>query len=164
MVVRAAGPADLDAIGSVLRAAYPALLAGAYDAATLRAALPFMTRPNPALLTHGRYHVALRGDDVVGCGGWTAERPGSPEVVPGLGYLRHFATRPDVARRGVGRAVLAACERQARAAGVDRLECWSVLNARTFYERAGFTVVAERQLVMGPVPFPILVMTRALRP
>lgn len=53
LVVRVARPADAAAVGALLRAAYSALLAGAYDAALLERALPWMAEPNPALLHCG---------------------------------------------------------------------------------------------------------------
>src|SRR4051812_50213023 len=93
-------------------------MATAYAPELLARALPLMVRPNPALLASGTYHVAeTDGGAVVGCGGWTRERPGTREVQPGLAHIRHFATRAESAGRGVGRAVYRRREAQAVAAG-----------------------------------------------
>lgn len=163
VLVRPAVPADHGAVGAVLQGAYPFHLARAYGAETLKAALPFMVRANPGLLASGTYHVAeLSNGEVVGCGGWTREQPGSGTGMAGLGHLRHFAVKPGCGRRGIGRAVLARCEDQAAAEGIEVFECWSVLSARRFYERAGFAVVEPRDLVMGAVTLPILVLRRTL--
>lgn len=163
VLVRPAVPADNRAVGAVLQEAYPFHLARAYGAETLKAALPFMVRANPGLLASGTYHIAeLAGGEVVGCGGWTREQPGAGTVVAGLGHLRHFGVKPDFGRRGIGRAILARCEEQAAAEGIDTVECWSVLGARRFYERAGFAVVEARDLVMGAVTLPVLVLRRTL--
>lgn len=45
---------------------------------------------------------------------------------------------PDVARQGVGRALLDALHREAAARGLGRLLVDSSLNARPFYEQAGY--------------------------
>jgi GNAT superfamily N-acetyltransferase len=105
--LRVAGPADAEAVTALLAASYPALLAAAYTADVLAATLPLMTKANPRLLASGTYYVAeADGGSLAGCGGWTAEMPGSGEVVPGVGHIRHFATHPQWTRRGVASAML----------------------------------------------------------
>lgn len=150
--VRPATPDDAGAVSAVLAASYPVLLAPAYDPDLLARVLPVMTRANPRLLACGTFHVAeIEGLGVVGCGGWTRERPDDPRapIDPALGHLRHFGTRPEVLRRGVGRAIFARCAAEARAAGVGRFECWSTLVARSFYESLGFVV---RETIAVPMP------------
>src|SRR5918994_4549128 len=123
ITVRVAGPDDAEAIGAVLRASYPTLMAPAYPADVLARALPFMVRPNPALLRSGTYYLAATPDNtVVGCGGWTFERPGEPDsaIDPTHGHIRHFATHPDWIRHGIGRALYERCVAEARAVGVQR--------------------------------------------
>jgi GNAT superfamily N-acetyltransferase len=80
-----------------------------YDAFFLSAALPLMTRANPTLLQSGTYYLSETQDGtIIGCGGWTFERPGGGEVVPGLVHIRHFATHPDWIGRGIGTALVRA--------------------------------------------------------
>ncbi|WP_428339213.1 GNAT family N-acetyltransferase [Mesorhizobium amorphae] len=89
-----------------------------YDPAVLDAALPLITRANPALLSAGTYYLAVDDIDIaVGGGGWSWERPGSSEVTPGLAHIRHFATRPEWLGRGVGSALYGRCEEDARWSG-----------------------------------------------
>jgi hypothetical protein len=58
-------------------------------------ALPFMTSANPILLASGTYYIAEREPGhLVGCGGWTAARPGSGEIIEAEAHIRHFATHP----------------------------------------------------------------------
>ena len=138
-VVRIATPDDAANVGRLLEASYPPLMAQAYDARTLLRALDLMTKANPALLASGTYYVAESpGGRTVGCGGWTLERPGTAVTEPGLAHVRHFATDPSWARRGVGRAIFDRCESAARLAGVHAFECYSSLNAERFYAALGF--------------------------
>jgi len=112
----------------------------AYDSGELEAALPMMTRAQPSLLESGTYYVAVTTDGlVVGCGGWTRERPGSGEVQPGLGHVRHFGVHPEWTRQGIGSLLYRRCVADAKVAGVERFECYSSLNGEAFYSALGFT-------------------------
>ena len=152
IAVRVAGPNDASAVETVLRASYPELMASAYPEDVLARALPLLVRANPALLRSGTYYVAEGIDGtVVGCGGWTFERPGAPDAPtePGLGHIRHFATDPGWLRRGVGRALFDRCAADAWAAGVRRFECYSSLVAEPFYRALGFVAVEPMTIDMG---------------
>ena len=150
-LIRPATPSDTNAVGDVLTKCYPKLMAPAYAAATLAAALPLMTKPNPKLLTSGTYYLAIDPDDrVIGCGGWTRERPGNGEVVDALAHIRHFATHPDSIGRGVGRTIYERCAHDAAAIGMHRFECYASLNAEGFYAALGFKSVRTVDIPMGP--------------
>jgi GNAT superfamily N-acetyltransferase len=141
--VRTASPNDTDAVRYLLTASYSLLLTDGYDAEVLDRALPFITKPNPTLLASGTWYVAEGTDApgvLVGCGGWTRERPGAPQasVNPTFAYLRHFATHPGFTRRGVGKALFEQCLTDARRLGVKTLECHSSVVAEPFYRSLGF--------------------------
>ncbi len=163
-VVRVAAPRDDAPIGELLSVSYPELMASSYDQAVLAATLPFMTRAIPALLSSGTFYLAEGKDRrVVGCGGWTRERPGSGEIAPDLAHIRHFATHPDWARHGVGRALYETCTEAARRVGVRRLECYASLNAEGFYAALGFASVRRIELPIGPgLKFPSVLMERSI--
>ena len=149
--IRIAGQQDAARLSLLLEACFPALMAASYDRATLNLVLPLMTRPNPGLLASGTYYVAaLETEQIVGCGGWTPERPGRGDVAPGLAHIRHFGTHPDWIGRGVGRAILATCEAQARRCGIRRLECFASLNAVGFYAASGFRSLRRVEVAMRP--------------
>jgi len=110
--LRVASPKDAAAVEKVLKASYPVLMAVAYDTAVLTPVLKLITKANNSLLTSGTYYVAEADEGlVVGCGGWTIEKPpGADDVEIGVGHLRHFGTSPDWTRRGTGRAIFQQCE------------------------------------------------------
>jgi len=162
--VRVATAEDEAAVCDLLGASYPELMSASYDAALLADALPLFTRANASLLSSGSYYLAeseVRG--LVGCGGWTRGRPGTGEVVPGLGHIRHFGTHASWIGKGVGRSIYAMCEEKARAAGVRRFECYSSLNAQGFYAALGFRPVRQIEVQLSPeVAVPGVLMQRRL--
>jgi N-acetylglutamate synthase-like GNAT family acetyltransferase len=145
-----ATPEDAEGVGKLLQASYPELMAAAYDRQSLAPVLELVTRANPALLSCGTYYVAESAGLLVGCGGWTPERPGTKLVEPGLGHLRHFGTHPGWIRRGVGRAIYDECERTACAAGIQSFEAYSTLNGESFYRAMGFERVQEFDMEFTP--------------
>ena len=147
--VRVATPEDSALVSSLLRASYPELMGPAYDAKLLEQALPRMTVAQPGLLQSGTYYVAEAPDGtVVGCGGWTKERPETGEIKAEVGHIRHFAVHPDWIRCGVGKAIYARCVLDARDSGVSRFECYSSLNGEAFYAALGFRRLAQIDLVL----------------
>ncbi len=85
-------------------------------------------------------HAAVSvGDSVVGVA--TVMRDPHPhDPNPADWRIRGMATSPELRNRGIGRALLAACETHARDRGATRIWCNARLNARAFYERGGLIV------------------------
>ncbi len=139
VLVRNASLEDSDSVTSLLRASYPTLMRGAYEDSLLNAVLPVMTVAQPVLLRSGTYYVAETVEgSLIGCGGWTKERPGSGEVVSGVAHIRHFGVHHERTRQGVGRSLYVRCRDDARRAGVTQFECYSSLNGESFYAALGF--------------------------
>ena len=155
---------DDSGVSALLNASYPALMKASYESAILARALPLMTRANPVLLSCGTYYLCEMADGRIGgCGGWTLEQPGSGEVTPGVAHIRHFATHPDLIRCGIGMAIYARCEANARSAGAQQLDCYASLNAKGFYRSLGFNEVCRMEVAMGPeLRFPSLLMRRCV--
>lgn len=166
MRLRVATLEDAAAIGAVLRASYSTLMAGAYPADVLAAALPPMTRANPELLLSRRYYlVEAKTGEPAGCGGWSDHPPDGPETRPERAHIRHFATHPDWTGRGIGRLIYARCEEDARAAGFTIFEAYSSLNGEPFYAALGFRRLELIETPMpGGVAFPAVRMERAIPP
>jgi len=148
--IRPATPEDEAAVSQLLQASYPVLMKAAYEEAVLAKALPLMTKANPVLLESGTFYLAETADgQIIGCGGWTKERPGSGEVVEDLAHIRHFAVHPDWTRHGVGRALFACCRDAAKKEGVERFECYASLNAEPFYRSVGLERLEPFEVPMG---------------
>ena len=164
IAIRVATLADADGVTGVLEASYPELMRPGYREAVLQLALPAMVRANPKLLASGTYFVALANESLaVGCGGWTHEKPGSGEVEPGVGHLRHFATRPGWTGHGIGRRIYDRCEAEARAAGVRILEVYASMNAPPFYTSLGFSKVDDIVVTLAQnIEFPSVWMRRSI--
>ena len=161
--VRLSGPNDASAVTKLLRASYPTLMAPAYDPDVLAAALVSMTTANADLLASGSYFVAkIATGELVGCGGWTRQVPGTGKITDNIGHIRHFATHPDWTGQGIGRALYAACEAQASAAGITEFDCFASLNAEGFYAALGFERVDRIEVTMPGVNFPSILMHRKI--
>jgi N-acetylglutamate synthase-like GNAT family acetyltransferase len=163
-LVRIASVEDDDGVTALLGTSYPTLMRGSYEDTVLNAALPFMTVAQPALLQSDSYYVAeISKGTIVGCGGWTKERPASGEITEGVAHIRHFGVHPEWARRGIGRAIYARCCEDATAAGIGRFECYSSINAESFYAALGFERLEEIILEMpGGISFPSIHMLATL--
>ena len=162
--LRAANGADEAAVDALLGASYPVLMREAYDEGTLARALPRMVRVAPALLDSGSFYLAVADEGViVGCGGWTLEPPGGSAIKREVGHIRQFATHPDRLRQGVGRAIFAACERDALRRDLRRFEAVASLNSQGFFAALGFT--RKRRIALrlgGGVFLPAVLMRKAL--
>jgi N-acetylglutamate synthase-like GNAT family acetyltransferase len=120
--IRTAKPSDLDAVSALLLTSYSTFLTARYDGDLLRHALPFITKAQPTLLASDTYYVAETGlGSLVGCGGWTAAHPKSGEIIEREAHIRHFATHPEWARRGVGTSLLDRCFSHARLLAMRKL-------------------------------------------
>lgn len=111
----------------------------------------------------GTYYVAeSNAGALVGCGGWSSERPGSGDTIEGEWYVRHFATHPKSLGRGIGRSVLDRCFIDAQPF-IRTLHCFSTLNAEPFYRACGFETIGPIDVPMGPTRrFPCILMKRRL--
>ncbi len=126
------------------------------------------------LIDDGCYFLAEIGGQLAGSGGWSWRatlyggdhsarrdaRPLDPASEPAR--IRAMYTNPDFARRGVGRAVLAACEDAARAAGFQRAELMATLAGQPLYLAAGFTPIETIIDCNGAVPVPLVRMGKTL--
>jgi GNAT superfamily N-acetyltransferase len=128
------------------------------------------------LIDDGTYYVVEIDGQLAGCGGWSrrATLYGSshsagrdaarldPTSQPAR--VRAMYTHPQYARRGVGRCILAECERAAAAEGFAALELMATLAGRPLYEAAGFEAVEQTQDASGGTAVPLLRMRKRLAP
>jgi N-acetylglutamate synthase-like GNAT family acetyltransferase len=149
-IVRFANMQDSTAVTALLEASYASQLEGGYSQLILAKALPLMTKANPRLLGSDTYYVAQVGTELVGCGGWSKEAPGSGEVKDGIAHIRHVATHPNWLRHGIARSLMVRCFEKAAAAGISSLDCHSTLVAVDFYLATGFHIVGPMEMQLAP--------------
>lgn len=103
------------------------------------------------LILDDTYFVADFEDEIIGCGGWSkrktlygassyASSRDAGELDPSIdaAKIRAFFIAPDWARKGVGTAILEACETEARSFGFRRAEMMATLPGVKLYEVRGY--------------------------
>ena len=176
MLVRTATPGDLDALAALQAASMRALGAGYYNPAEVEAAVRFVCVPDRGLIEDGTYLVAVADGALVGCGGWSRRRKayaGPADAADDAGRLdpaseptriRAMFTAPGAARRGIGRAILAAAEDGARAAGFAHARLGTTLSGFSFYCRNGYAEIGQEEAVLPDgTRLAVRLMEKALR-
>jgi GNAT superfamily N-acetyltransferase len=152
VTLRRAVPGDLAAVDRLLSRSYPRLLAADYPPSTMVLAVPIIARARPELLALGRYFLAVdAAGQVVAAGGWSLAQPGGGAGEDAeTGHVRHVATDPDMARRGIGRRLMRAVMEDAATNGVRWLDCLSTRTAVPFYAALGFRVLYPTEIALRP--------------
>src|SRR3954470_7712641 len=148
-----------------------------YDAPQTASGLRHIAQLDIALVEDGTYYVHEDEGQIVACGGWSRrnrlyagsgdaaddDRLLDPATEPAR--VRAMFVRGDWARRGLGRAILKACERAARAEGFTRLSLMATLPGEPLYRAYGFREV-ERVIITAPdgVPQEGVAMERPILP
>lgn len=149
-VIRKARLEDRPAIKELIAESARGLSRDDYTGPQVEAAINSVFGVDTDLILDGTYFVAELGVALVGCGGWSRRRTLfggdqyagrdsgmlDPESEPAR--IRAFFVHPAHARRGLGRAILAACEAAARAAGFRSLELMATLPGVRLYEACGY--------------------------
>jgi GNAT superfamily N-acetyltransferase len=147
---------------------------GYYSDAQIGAALEHVFGVDSALVADGTYLVIEERGAPIACGGWSRRRTLfggdrfaarddvllDPAREPAR--IRAFFVDPDHARRGLGMALLAACEAAAAAAGFGALELMATLPGVDFYARAGFVPGKAILHDAGGTPIPVVPMRKVL--
>ena len=151
MIIRLATMNDRDAMQKLIAASARMLSRQHYSNAQIEAAVASVFGVDTDLIEDQTYFVAEESGTFVGCGGWSrrknlyggdqySERDSrylDPESEPAR--IRAFFIHPDHARKGIGRALLAHCEDEARAHGFRALELMATLPGIEFYKTCGFS-------------------------
>ena len=158
---RLAVPADAEEITALMRAAIRDLFPAYYDERQTASAEIHVGTLDMALVADGTYFVHEADGEIVACGGWSRRDrlyTGSGEA-EGYARLLDPATEParvramfvrrDWTRRGIGRAILEACERAARDEGFSKLALMATLPGEPLYRAYGFREI-ERVMVTTP--------------
>lgn len=149
-VIRKATLDDRAAIEELIAESARNLSREDYSERQIEAALRTVFGVDTDLIVDGTYFVAASGPLLVGCGGWSRRRTlfggdrfarrDSSALDPRLeaAKVRAFFVHPQWARKGIGRAILARCEAEAKAHGFRSLELMSTLPGLKLYRAYGY--------------------------
>ena len=165
--VRKAVLADVPALRALIDASVHVLQAEDYYPAQIEGALKSVYGVDSQLIADGTYLVAEveaapRASPVLaGCGGWSKRKTlyGGDQYAGredslldpsrDAAKIRAFFVHPAWARRGIGSAILTACEDAAIAAGFTRLEMGATLSGVAFYAAKGYAAVEEQSVALA---------------
>jgi GNAT superfamily N-acetyltransferase len=177
--IRLATPADTPALQSLIVASVRGLQTRDYTAVEIEGALTSVFGVDTQLIADGTYFVAEAPEEqaIAGCGGWSRRRTlfGADhwthredellDPATEAAKIRAFFVHPDWARRGVGTAILDACEEAAIAAGFTRLEMGATLTGVPFYAARGYRASDRFNVpLMNGATLPIVRMLKTLSP
>lgn len=139
----------------------------AYSVEQRKAAIGTIFGVDRQLIEDGTYLVAESAGRIVGCGGWSRRKSAcgssagrkepDPLIDPATEAprIRAFFVHPDFARRGIGSAILRACEAALLEAGFRHAEISATLTGEFLYKSMGYKVTDrfDIQLANGlPLP------------
>jgi GNAT superfamily N-acetyltransferase len=172
--LRVATLADVPAIRELMDRAIRELMRPFLSPAAVEASVELMGL-DTQLIVDGTYFAVEEDGRIIGCGGWsrratlfggdhTAGRSDALlDPATDAARVRAMYTDPDHARRGIGRAILGACEVAARAEGFLSEELVATLAGEPLYRASGFAVIeAFEQMTNAGVAVPLLRMTKRL--
>ena len=149
-IIRKAVLDDRQAIERLIVESARALSLEDYSEQQIEAAISTVFGVDTDLILDGTYFVAESSGVLIGCGGWSKRRTlfggdqfasrDSSELDPKVeaAKIRAFFVHPQCARKGVGRAILAACESAASAYGFRSLELMATLPGLKLYRACGY--------------------------
>ncbi len=149
--LRLAAPDDVGALEDLIALSTRALQAPYYSREQIDGALGTVFAVDRQLIADRTYFVAHSGATLSGCGGWSrrktlfggdAGRDATQDALldpaRDAARIRAFFVHPECARRGIGTAILDACERAAAKAGFTELELVATLAGVPLYRCGGF--------------------------
>src|SRR5215211_2203874 len=157
---RLAVVADAPRIQELMRQSALDLFPAFYDERQVASGTIHIAHLDMRLIEDRTYFVHEAAGELVACGGWSRraklytgsgavdddERLLDPATEPAR--VRAMVVRGDWARRGIGRAILEACERGARAEGFRSLVLMATLPGEPFYRAFGFQEMERLDIQM----------------
>ena len=164
---------DAPSLESLVPTSARVLQAPHYTPAQLDAALGPIFGVDRQLIRDGTYFVVEDDGLIVGCGGWSKRRSlfggdgarsaEDPELDPArdAARIRAFFVHPSWARRGIGRTIMAACERAIVTAGFRTVDIVATLTGEPLYASFGYKAVERFDIPMrGGLSLPAVRMTK----
>ncbi len=141
---------DAAQIAELMRRSILEIFPRYYDEHQTASAAVHIAEPDLALIEDGTYLVHEADGEIVACGGWSrrnklytgsGDRPGDDRLLDPAtepARVRAMFVRPDWTRRGLGRAILEACEQAARSEGFTTLVLLATLPGEQLYRAFEF--------------------------
>ena len=171
--LRLARTEDIEILHALITMSARVLQAPYYTSGQIEAALGPIFGVDRQLIEDGTYFVAETKEMIVGCGGWSRRRSlyGSdqgrglpdPELDPGLepARVRAFFVHPQWARKGIGRALLVACENAIRNARFQSITLVATLAGEPLYGASGYVAGERYSLTLGDgLGLPVVKMSK----
>jgi GNAT superfamily N-acetyltransferase len=173
ITIRLATSSDVPALKAVMARAIYTLQAAFLSPEQIDASATMMGLDTQLIDDHG-YYVALIDGELAGCGGWSRRatlyggdhsagrdaRLLDPASEPAR--IRAMYTDPAFSRRGVAKAILAACEAAATDAGFGAAELAATLSGQPLYAAAGFDAIEFFDDIHSGVAVPLVRMRKIL--
>ena len=156
VTIRPARADEIPLLEALIVRSARALSRSDYSEAEIEALIAHIFGVDSEVVADGTYLVAEVDGQIAGCGGWSRRRTlfggdrcaarenGLLDPAVDAARIRAFFVDPAFARRGVGKAILAACEAAAVAAGFRELALMATLPGVPFYAAEGF--VGEQEV------------------
>ncbi len=173
--LRLAHEEDVSALEALIPLSVRALQSPYYSQAQIEAALGPVFGVDRQLIRDGTYFIAEQDGVIIGCGGWSKRRAldggdRSREREDELldperdaARVRAFFVHPDWARRGIGRSIMAACERTIRESGFSTVDIVATLAGEPLYALFGYAVVERYEIAMvSGMSLPVVKMNKVL--
>jgi GNAT superfamily N-acetyltransferase len=172
--IRLAVAVEIPALTALLDLSVRTLQAGDYSPEQIESALGTVLGVDSQLVADGTYFVAVAGEQIVGCGGWSKRRtlfgsdhgPGREDAFldprTDRAKIRAFFIHPEWARRGVGSAILQACEDAATEAGFAGFELGATLTGEKLFRVRGYQTIERIEVPLANgLSLPVIRMTKS---
>jgi GNAT superfamily N-acetyltransferase len=161
--LRKATADDVPVIADLIAASVRGLSTGFYDDSKIELSIRSVFGVDQDLIADGTYFVAADDErGIVGCGGWSRRKTlyGASEYLASrdsaildptvdAAKIRAFFVHPSAARRGIGRAILEACEAEAKAEGFMTAEMMATLPGVPLYLAGGYRGDEKVEIPVG---------------
>jgi GNAT superfamily N-acetyltransferase len=176
-LLRVAVTPDAPRIAALMEASIRSIFPAYYNDQQVESSVVYIGHLDEQLIDDGTYFVHEADGEIVACGGWSRRnklfagrgdaeddnRLLDPQTEPAR--VRAMFVRADWTRRGLGRAILEACENAARAEGFTQLVLGATLAGEPLYRSFGFHEVARSEVTMPDgVSVDVVSMERPIAP
>jgi len=166
---------DIPALGELISQSGRKLSAPYYTPKQIEAITRHVFGVDTQLILDRTYFVIESESGLVACGGWSKrftlfggdqaktepDRLLDPRTEPAR--IRAFFVHPSMARRGLGRQLMDACVKDARAGGFSTLELVSTLPGEPLYLACDFRVIERFELKLPDnIRVPVALMQRSI--